>query len=243
MFYVYLHVNPETGIPFYVGKGKNRRAYDVNGRSQHHKTYFNNLLKKYSLDEIVKIVYYTENEFDAFHKEIDLIEQYGRKSNQTGSLLNLAVGGLGGDTGVSERWKKERIGEGNPNYGKTRPIEQIENIKKGIQRFFDSKDGKEFKQILSEKLKTRQESKGIVKDLIWWNDGVKNKRSKESPGIEWVKGRLPFQKSIKNNSFIHNNPKSISLEIDGVIYESKTDAMRKLNLSKWKLNKLLKESK
>jgi hypothetical protein len=40
---------------------------------------------------------------------------------------------------------------------------------------------------------------------------------------------------------IPNNPKSISLEIDGVIYESKTEAMKKLNLSRWKLNKLLKE--
>lgn len=241
MFYVYLHVNPETNIPFYVGKGKNRRAYDINGRSKHHKTYLKKLLNQYSIDDIVKIIYYSENEFDVYRKEIDLIEQYGRKSNQTGTLLNLAAGGLGGDTGVGERYRIERIGEGNPNYGKKRTVEQIENIKNGIKRFFDSKDGREFKLSQSDILKERQKSGGIVKNSVWWNDGVSNKRSKESPGVEWVKGRLPFKKSIKNNSFIHNNPKSISLEIDGVIYESKTDAMKKMNISRWKLNKLLKE--
>jgi len=28
-----------------------------------------------------------------------------------------------------------------------------------------------------------------TKDTVWWNDGKRNKRSKERPGPEWVKGR------------------------------------------------------
>lgn len=37
-----------------------------------------------------------------------------------------------------------------------------------------------------------------TKGKWWWNNGTINKRSKESPGPEWVKGKLPHNKSYNS---------------------------------------------
>ena len=36
LFYVYEHWRPDTDLPFYVGKGKGKRAYRTRDRSEHH---------------------------------------------------------------------------------------------------------------------------------------------------------------------------------------------------------------
>ena len=83
-FYVYLYLR-EDGTPYYVGKGKNNRAFSKSGRSVH-----------LPLDK-TKIIFYSKNltEDEAFELEKELIKKYGRKDNGTGILRNLTDGGEG----------------------------------------------------------------------------------------------------------------------------------------------------
>jgi len=99
-YYVYYIIDPRTGQPMYVGKGKNRRMYDhwINRNSNR----CNHLLKqkfKELEQEGLKPVYaktrvnLTENE--ALHTERKLIALHGRLDLATGILCNLTDGGDG----------------------------------------------------------------------------------------------------------------------------------------------------
>lgn len=81
-FYTYLWLR-ENGIPYYVGKGKEQRAYR---RSQHR-------VKCPPRERI--LVEYHASEQDAFAAEIFLIAYYGRIDLGTGCLRNLTDGGDG----------------------------------------------------------------------------------------------------------------------------------------------------
>ena len=82
-FYVYMYLR-EDGSPYYVGKGKEKRAYVNHGRVS------------VPIDKS-RIEFVSENmtNDDAIKLEIELIEQYGRKDNGTGILHNMTMGGDG----------------------------------------------------------------------------------------------------------------------------------------------------
>jgi hypothetical protein len=79
-FYTYLWLR-EDGTPYYVGKGKGRRAYD---KCSHNVC----IPPKERI-----VIYPAESETDAFTAEIALIWYYGRKDLGTGCLRNLTNGG------------------------------------------------------------------------------------------------------------------------------------------------------
>jgi hypothetical protein len=84
-YYVYAYLR-EDGSPYYIGKGKGRRAY-----SKSHSV-------KLPADKS-RIVFITSNLTDAESQmlEVQLIEQYGRKDLGTGILRNMTNGGDGGE--------------------------------------------------------------------------------------------------------------------------------------------------
>lgn len=89
-FYVYEHWRPDTGACFYVGKGRDKRAWDMsNMRNRHHKAIVSKLTSM-GLCADVRIVFKHLAEEDAFKIEIDLIAQYGIEN-----LANLTAGGEG----------------------------------------------------------------------------------------------------------------------------------------------------
>lgn len=102
-FYVYHLINPNTKIPFYVGKGKKNRMYVHERLTKQGKIPNNNRLLfreiKKILDGFGKIEYIkikegiTEN--DALLLETQEIKKYGRRNNKTGILCNLTDGGEG----------------------------------------------------------------------------------------------------------------------------------------------------
>lgn len=67
MFYTYAHYKPEGGL-FYVGKGKENRAYCLSGRGSH----WNNVVNKYG-KPYVEILAKWETEQEAISHEILLI--------------------------------------------------------------------------------------------------------------------------------------------------------------------------
>jgi hypothetical protein len=87
IYYVYAYLR-EDFTPYYIGKGKDRRAYQEHKRSNGA-----DLLPK----DISRIVIIEENlsEESAFELEKTLILRYGRKDLGTGILQNMTEGGEG----------------------------------------------------------------------------------------------------------------------------------------------------
>lgn len=90
IFYVYEHWRPDTGICFYVGKGKDKRAWDMkNMRNRHHMAITSKLTSLgFCVD--VRIVVDQISEETALNLEIDRIAMYGMEN-----LSNMTSGGDG----------------------------------------------------------------------------------------------------------------------------------------------------
>lgn len=82
MYYVYLHKKP-SGEVFYVGKGKDNRAWSISKRNP----IWHSVVKKYP-NYAVEIFQKDLQEWYAFELELDLINYYGLRSNG-GTLVNL----------------------------------------------------------------------------------------------------------------------------------------------------------
>lgn len=83
-FYVYLHLRADDGLPFYVGKGRNNRAWFAHGRTVH----WQRIVKKHGL--VVEILRDSMSEREAFEFEKSTIAALGR-----GFLCNCTDGGEG----------------------------------------------------------------------------------------------------------------------------------------------------
>ena len=100
MFYVYVYRDPrqrKDRQPVYVGKGTGGRDLSHWSRGSHNKPLqdFLSHLRGANLEPICERVFETENEKEAFDKEVDLIKLYGRKDLKTGTLFNRTDGGEG----------------------------------------------------------------------------------------------------------------------------------------------------
>jgi hypothetical protein len=85
VFYVYEHWRPDTGVCFYVGKGKGKRAWDMKSmRNRHHMAVTSKLISL-GLCVDVRIIIDNVSEQTALNLEIDRIAMFGMEnlSNQT----------------------------------------------------------------------------------------------------------------------------------------------------------------
>ena len=103
IYYIYFHINPLKNEIFYVGKGKDKRAWSKSKRSN----YWKNIVKKYGF--IVDVVEDNLTEDEAFEREIFYIRKIGRKDLKTGPLVNLTDGGEGGINKILSNEHRERI--------------------------------------------------------------------------------------------------------------------------------------
>jgi len=105
IYYVYQYVR-EDQTPYYIGKGRNRRAWEPHKRA-------NGSDMRPEDRSRIQMIKENLTEQEAFDLEDKLILKYGRKDLGTGILANLSNGGCGGQTVSS----MARMGENNPRWG------------------------------------------------------------------------------------------------------------------------------
>lgn len=130
-FYVYAYLRSD-GTPYYIGKGKNGRAWN-HARSERVHQPVN--------DNYILILEAKLSEIGALAIERRMIRWYGRKDNGTGVLRNLTDGGDGvSGIIVSAQWKKTISSKLK---GKPKPIrtaQHIANLRAACRGLTRSKD-------------------------------------------------------------------------------------------------------
>jgi hypothetical protein len=151
-FYVYLYINPITNIPFYVGKGKNNRAFMFE-KHNHNKsllTHLKNLKKEgYDKNDIVSIYKKNLTEEESLNIEKKLVFKFGKKS-EGGLLFNIIDGGSQPPSQKNKRYKRSE--------------KTVENIKKSWTS--------------NRKLKMSNRLKGKPKPKEWYDKIIKSRRNK-----------------------------------------------------------------
>ena len=115
IYYVYQYLREDL-TPYYIGKGKDKRAWEPHKRSNGTDLLPNDNSK-------IQVVAKTLSENEAHLLETKLIEKYGRKDLGTGILRNLTDGGEGvsGMIQTSEHIAKrvsKTTGQKRPNHSK-----------------------------------------------------------------------------------------------------------------------------
>lgn len=201
--YVYVHFRPDTGEPFYVGKGRNGRYALPRRRGSHHQR----LIEKFGGIENIPIVIVRENLSDeeAYQIEEALIRAIGIERDG-GPLINLGYGGEGGPVGIkhSEEWRRVRSERAKEVW--RRPEAREKYLRPDRKRSGNNKPRtEEFKKAVSEKLKGNTHTLGFKhsketveatrkrnRRLKWINNGKTNTRiDLDKPLPEgWEYGRI-----------------------------------------------------
>jgi hypothetical protein len=184
IYYVYAYINRVTGLPYYIGKGKGRRAYVGHGRISVPR-------------DKSRIIFLEKNLSDVGSLAIErrYIRWYGRKDNNTGCLLNLTDGGEGSSGVVpSEESNSKRS---KALYGKCLSESHKQNLRKPKTEQHKSnisrgRSGIQFSDQHKQNLKLRNCTNRHI------NNGI---QSKFVPAQEaetyilsgWVYGRLKLQ--------------------------------------------------
>lgn len=138
-FYTYVYRDPLTQIPFLVGKGTKKRAWDhLKRKDKHPATYkIQKLLREGHLPliEIIPAI----NEEHAFFLEECLISVIGRKDLGLGPLYNLTDGG-DGIRNISPSSKEARYSKTRGQKRSAETCKRISEARKGCQYIPQSKE-------------------------------------------------------------------------------------------------------
>lgn len=165
--YIYLHLKP-CGEVFYVGIGKNRRAYNKKSRN----SWWKKVVNKHGYE--IQIIKNRITKEEACELEKILISWYGRRDLGKGTLVNLTDGGETTCGRNMEDWQRKEISK----YAKTRVKDKNPN--------FGNKWSKQQKERMSEIKKDLYKSGQIIIDPIAVKEGQRKRLEtfKKNPGIK-----------------------------------------------------------
>ena len=171
-FYVYLYLR-EDGTPYYVGKGKDKRAW-----AKHNLNIPND--ERRIIFVATKLL-----EHEAFILEIRLIQMYGRKDIKTGILRNITDGGEGTSGWVPTDENKKNISESKIGTNKGLTYEEIygeEKAKELRKRRSESMSKTRKKQVSESKpnpMLGKKQSQSVI-------DAIKLARKKSIGKFFWI---------------------------------------------------------
>ena len=142
MYYIYSYLR-EDNSPYYIGKGKEQRAY-TKGRNE---------VRPPKDKSLVRILKDNLTEQEAFEVEKLYILMFGRKDNGTGILRNKTDGGEGPSGRIDSEETRRRKSQSLT--GRKIPKETGEKISR-VLRAKNMKHSEEHKKYLSEKLKGKK---------------------------------------------------------------------------------------
>ena len=174
IYYTYAYLR-EDGTPYYIGRGKGGRAFDVTHR-----------IKVPPKDRVLFLkqnLTYKE----ASEHEIYMIAVLGRKDLGTGILRNLTNGGEG-RPGPKSQEEVEKIRKSLT--GKVMPKEVRQKISKTKTGVAVHSDKEKERRRLRLKENNPNALGNSVRDKKVWNNGSTNRYSETCPGEEWTLGKL-----------------------------------------------------
>jgi hypothetical protein len=192
MYYVYELIDSRVNLPFYIGKGKDKRVYfHLSEKSRAKSDNFKKFdkikkIRKEGYEPEVKIVQYFEDENDAYEYEEKLIKIYGRRDIDEGGILtNICESSrppklkgktyqeIYGDDWKDQIEKRRKLQLSVGGYG---PKKHTEETKRKISEKVSGKNNpsygvpcsKERKRKISEKAKERYENGFISPSAKTW---------------------------------------------------------------------------
>lgn len=246
-FYVYVYIDPNTNVPFYVGKGKNGRYWDHinyarrNPEPEQGKHFINKIRKMLAsgIAPVVEKRYEAMDELTAYTTERQLITEIGRKDLGTGPILNLTEGGTGGS--ISPQILAEY--HSRPGYrdkARDRMKDHWSNESNRLQqseviRSTWSNDDKR-RDLLSEKMKEDWRTNYNVKV-----EKCKSYYQDPSNANSIMKRHEKISATLKTTgTFATNNPRAVSMQTPLGVFSTKGKAAEAHGLTIWKFDQLMK---
>ena len=249
MYYVYLLKNPKTNIPFYVGKGKGKRAqYHILRNQQGKNTenpYKDHVIRQIlneGLTPTIEYIFWNENEKIAYEYEKETIKKYGRKRYDINGLLtNLCEDNQPPHNEYSKERRhlyKLRMLGNQINKGRVQSQEEKDKRARSLKEAYRSG-----KRQVTEKMREATKKTHLGKQVS------NNTRQKQSISAKlskaWRKGKtneeifgIEKAKEIREKKSKCLPPNRKPITINNIIYQSIRHAAKELGISEYKVQKL-----